>query len=275
MKMLVNSIVTLAIFYLAFVLLIFVGQSRLIYFPQTEQKYAVTPDQMGLNYEALEIITTDNQTLHGWFVPAVDAKGTILFFHGNGGNISHRLGYLSMFNQLGYNTLIFDYRGYGRSSGSPSESGTYLDAMAAWNYLIETKKLAPTSIGLFGESLGGAIATWLAVREKPGILVLASTFTSIPDLAGEIYPFLPIRLIARFNYNTMEGIQSVTCPVLVAHSPQDEIVPFEHGQNLFQALPTKKQFMTLQGGHNQGLIFSQPAWVNTLEQFLEENLGSI
>ena len=213
--------------------------------------------------------------MHGWFVPAVDAKGTILFFHGNGGNISHRLGYLSMFNQLGYNTLIFDYRGYGRSSGSPSESGTYLDAMAAWNYLIETKKLAPTSIGLFGESLGGAIATWLAVREKPGILVLASTFTSIPDLAGEIYPFLPIRLIARFNYNTMEGIQSVTCPVLVAHSPQDEIVPFEHGQNLFQALPTKKQFMTLQGGHNQGLIFSQPAWVNTLEQFLEENLGSI
>jgi uncharacterized protein len=272
MRMLFNLTITVAFFYIVLVLLVFWGQSRLIYFPEIGREIVTTPDQIGLAYESIEISTTDHQTLHSWFVPAAEAKGTVLFFHGNAGNISHRLDYLSMFNRLGYNTLIFDYRGYGQSSGKPSESGTYLDAAAAWRYLTEVKEIVPSSVMLFGESLGGAVAAWLAAREKPGMLVLASVFTSVPDLATQIYPFLPVRQIARYEYNTLENLRSVSCPVFVAHSPQDEIVPFVHGQDLFQIASEPKQFLTLQGGHNDGFIFMREEWVMLLGAFMRTNL---
>lgn len=272
MRMLFNLAITVVFFYLVLVLLVYWGQSRLVYFPEIGREIVTTPDQIGLAYESIEISTTDHQTLHSWFVPAAENKGTILFFHGNAGNISHRLDYLFMFYQLGYNTLIFDYRGYGQSSGKPSEYGTYQDAMAAWRYLTEVKEIAPSSIILFGESLGGAVAAWLAAREKPGMLVLASVFTSVPDLATQIYPFLPVRQIARFEYNTLENLRSVSCPVFVAHSPQDEIVPFTHGRDLFQIASEPKQFLTLQGGHNDGFIFMRKDWKMTLDAFMGNNL---
>ena len=272
MRMIFNLVITIATVYLVLVLLIFWWQSHLVYFPGIGREIVAEPDQAGLAYESIEISTADRQILHGWFVPAAEDKGTVLFFHGNAGNISHRLDYLSMFNRLGYNTLIFDYRGYGQSSGKPSEFGTYQDAEAAWRYLTEVKGYVPTSIILFGESLGGAVAAWLASREKPGMLVLASVFTSVPDLASQIYPFLPVRQIARFEYNTFEYLRSVTCPVFVAHSPQDEIVPFTHGQELFQIAPEPKQFLTLQGGHNNGFIFMREAWIMAMEGFMRKNL---
>ncbi|PXW88867.1 hypothetical protein C8R34_10613 [Nitrosomonas sp. Nm84] len=269
MRMLLGLFVMFGVAYLAVVLLVYFGQSHLVYFPQ--QPISQTPKKIGLDYTSMHIATSDGETLHGWWVPVPDAKGTVLFFHGNAGNISHRLDYLTMFKQLGYNTLLLDYRGYGQSSGTPSESGTYLDAQAAWHYLTETQGIAPAQIVLYGESLGGAVAAWLAAREKPGLLVLASTFTSVPNLAAEIYPFLPVRWITRFQYNTLESLQSVTCPVLIAHSPQDEIIPFAHGQQLFQAASEPKQFLTLEGGHNTGFIFMQPEWVKSLGAFMGTN----
>ncbi|MEK7302249.1 MAG: alpha/beta hydrolase, partial [Pseudomonadota bacterium] len=148
----------------------------------------------------------------------------------------------------------------------------YLDAQAAWQYLTETRGIAPARIILFGESLGGAVAAWLAAREKPGLLVLASVFTSVPDLAAEIYPFLPVRWLTRFHYNTLESLQSVTCPVFIAHSPQDEIIPFAQSQRLFQAASEPKQFLTLEGGHNIGFIFMQPAWIKSLGAFMDAHL---
>ena len=253
--------------YLSVVLLVYFGQSRLIYFPQ--QQISNTPKDIGLDYTSVNIATSDGETLHGWWVPAHDAKGTVLFFHGNAGNISHRINYLKMFKQLGYNTLLFDYRGYGQSSGVPSESGTYLDAQAAWRYLVETQGIVPAQIALYGESLGGAVAAWQAAREKPGMLVLASAFTSVPDMAAEIYPFLPVRWLARFHYNTLESLQSVTCPVFIAHSAEDEIVPFEQSQQLFKAAPEPKQFLFLAGGHNTGFIFKQPDWIKSLGVFMD------
>ncbi len=272
MRMLLNLFSLLAVSYLALVLLIYVGQSRMVYFP--DKQLSNTPAMFGLDYSSVSIATADGETLHGWWVPVSDAKGTILFFHGNAGNISHRINYLTMFSRLGYNTLLFDYRGYGQSSGTPSESGTYVDAEAAWQHLTATQKIAPEQIVLFGESLGGAVASWLAAREKPGLLVLASTFTSVPDLATQIYPFLPVRWISRFDYNTLESLQSVTCPVFIAHSPQDEIVPFQHGQRLFQAASEPKHFLTLEGGHNNGFIFMQPAWQKALGAFMDQHLNS-
>lgn len=268
-RMLLNLAITLIVGYLAVVFLVFAAQAQLIYFPKTERELAVTPERVGLAYESVEIITSDDETIHGWFVPVADAKGTMLFFHGNGGNISHRVDYMPMFQLLGYNLFIIDYRGYGQSSGSPSEAGTYLDAQAAWRYLTEVKNFAPSQIVLYGESLGGPIAAWLAAREKPGMLVLASTFTSVPDLAETIYPYLPVRLITRFSYNTLESLAAITAPVLVTHSPQDEIVPFEHGQRLFQAASEPKQFLTLEGGHNTGFIFTREEWIAALDAFLD------
>ena len=275
MRMLFSLTIMAAIAYGALALVIFIAQPGLIYYPEAGRHIIAAPDYVGLAYEPIEISTADGETLHGWFVPAPAAKGTMLFFHGNAGNISHRMEYLLMFHRLGYNTFIFDYRGYGQSSGSPSESGTYLDAQSAWRYLTEAKGIPPARIVLFGESLGGAVAAWLAMNEKPGALVLASVFTSVPDMAAKIYPFLPVRLLSRFDYNTIEYLQSVTCPVFVAHSPQDDIVPFAHGRALYQAASEPKQFLELQGGHNSGFIFMQEDWMKALGKFIDTSLGNL
>ncbi|MBX3617139.1 MAG: alpha/beta hydrolase [Nitrosomonas sp.] len=272
MRMLSNLFITLLIAYVFLVLLVYLMQSRLVYFP--DKHLSNTPSALDLDYSSISIPTNDGETLHGWWIPVMEAKGTILLFHGNAGNISHRINYLTMFRKLGYNTLLFDYRGYGQSSGKPSESGTYLDAQAAWRYLTETKGISSEHIVLFGESLGGAVAAWLAAREKPGLLALASAFTSVPGLAAEIYPFLPVRWISQFEYNTLRSLQSVRCPVFIAHSPQDDIVPFHHGRQLFQAAHEPKQFLELEGSHNTGFIFMQPAWKKTLGTFMGDHLSS-
>jgi fermentation-respiration switch protein FrsA (DUF1100 family) len=231
-----------------------------------------TPDAHGLDYESVKINTEDGETLSGWFVPAKDATATVLFFHGNAGNISTRMGYLVMFHGLGYNTLIIDYRGYGESSGIPSEQGTYRDAQAAWRFLTDQRSIPSTRIVLLGESLGGAVAAWLAVREKPALLVLVSAFTSVADMAAAIYPFLPAHLLTRFQYSTRDYLQAVTCPVFVAHSPQDEIVPIEQGRALYAVAPEPKQFLELQGGHNNGFVYMRKEWVRALGDFLQANL---
>jgi uncharacterized protein len=275
MRMLLTLAIMIASAYALLATFLFFAQSQLVYFPQTGRDFIATPEQRGLPYESVIIPTEDGLKLHGWFVPAhaaMGTAGTVLFFHGNAGNISHRIDYLSMFHRLGYQTFIFDYRGYGQSSGAPSESGTYIDAQAAWDYLVEEKSIQPDSIALFGESLGGAVAAWLAARERPALLVLASVFTSLPDMAAKIYPFLPVRLLSRFNYNTLEYLESVACPVFIAHSPQDEIVPFAQGRALYEAAPEPKEFLELEGGHNDGFVFMREAWVRALSKFMALSL---
>lgn len=268
MKLLISLLTVALSAYLLLVLLVFVLQSHLLYFPQTAKKLPVTPGQLGYPFESVNITTDDDTMLHGWFVPAPDAIGTVLLFHGNAGNMSHRLDYLPMFRQLRLNAFLFDYRGYGQSTGAPSEAGTYNDALAAWQYLTDTRNIPGSEIILYGESLGGAIAAWLAGQKPNGMLVLTSTFTSIPELAQTIYPFLPVRWIARFDYNTLAHLESVACPVFVAHSPNDEVVPFSHGKRLFEHAQEPKQFLTLTNGHNNGFIFMRETWINTLDSFI-------
>jgi len=270
--MLFNLGIMVAIVYAFLAGLVFLSQPYLIYYPEIGRDVSVTPGHAGLAYEDVEFSTADGEILHGWLVPAADAEGTILLLHGNAGNISHRLDYLLMFSRLGYSTFIFDYRGYGQSSGNPSESGTYRDAEAAWQYLVGEKGVDPRRIVMFEESLGGAIAAWLAAQENPGLLVLASVFTSIPDMAAKLYPFLPVRLLSRFEYNTHAYLQDVTCPVFVAHSPEDDIVPFEQGRALYQAAPEPKQFLELQRSHNDGFIFMRDDWVKSLGEFIATHL---
>ncbi len=269
-----NIIAVVAIAYAAIVLLLFIFQSRLVYFPQIGQEIVATPQAYGLEFESVNILTEDGETLHAWWVPAQDARGTILFFHGNAGNISHRIDYLRMFHKLGYATLIFDYRGYGNSTGTPSEEGTYRDAVAAWRWLTQTRGLKPEDIIFVGESLGGAVASGLAARHAPRALVLLSTLTSVPDLGAQVYPFIPVRMISRFSYDTLARIVQINVPLLVAHSRDDDIIPFAHGKKIYEAAGEPKKFLEMRGGHNDGFIFMREEWVGALAAFLEHYGGA-
>jgi hypothetical protein len=260
--------------YAGLALLLFLFQAQLVFYPQMGRELSATPAQLGLPFEEVSLKAADGVGLHGWYVPAAKPRGTVLFMHGNAGNISHRLDYLAMFHRLGYSTLIFDYRGYGNSSGTPSEQGTYLDAEAAWAYLTQIKHEPACRIALLGESLGGAVAAQLATQHRPAALVLASSFTSVPDLGQQLYHWLPVRWLARIRYDTRAYLQQVDVPLLVAHSPQDEIIPYVHGQALFAAARAPKTFLDLAGGHNDGFIFMREDWVGALRDFLAGHVGT-
>jgi hypothetical protein len=267
--MLWSLLAVVVLVYIAICVLLFAFQSRLVYFPGVGREVSVTPRALGLDFEDVSLRTVDGVNLNGWFVPARASRGVVLFFHGNAGNISHRLDWLLMFSRLGYASFIIDYRGYGRSEGKPSEHGTYRDAEAAWAHLTGARGIAPQDIVIFGESLGGAVAARLAAGARPRALVLHSAFTSLPDLGAQIYPIFPVRWLARIEYDTRSHLARLACPLLVAHSPDDEIVPFAHGRALFAAAPEPKSFLELAGGHNDGLIFARPPWVEALARFLE------
>jgi fermentation-respiration switch protein FrsA (DUF1100 family) len=210
--------------------------------------------------------------LDGWFVPAEHPRGVLLFFHGNAGNISHRLGSLQIFHDLGLSTFIFDYRGYGRSEGKVSEQGTYRDGEAAWRYLTVERGIPNDSIVYFGRSLGASIAAHLAMKQAPAALILESAFTSVPDVGARAYPFLPVRWLARFQYDTQEYLQSVSAPVLIIHSPQDEVIPFKFGRALFASANEPKQFLEIRGGHNEGFQLSGRVYIDGIDEFLRVHL---
>jgi uncharacterized protein len=260
--------------YLAFLALVYLGQSGLLYLPDSAGRGLVaTPSAIGLAFEDVHLRTDDGVPLHGWLISAPEKarqapRRTLLFFHGNAGNISHRLDSMRIFAELGLDVFIFDYRGYGRSGGSPSEEGTYRDATAAWHWLTRERGLHPGQVVLFGRSLGAAVAVELATRTDPAGLIVESAFTSVPDLGAEIYPFLPVRLLSRYRYDNLGRIASVRIPVLVVHSRGDEIVPFHHGQALYAAAAGPKQFLELQGGHNDGFLASEAAYRRGLNEFL-------
>ena len=267
-RMLLNAAIVLAALYGAALLLLYVMQSRLIYYPEVGRDVTTTPRAAGLDFEELWLDAGDGARLHGWFVGHARPKGAVLILHGNAGSIGLRLGWLSMFHALGYASLIIDYRGYGRSSGTPSESGTYEDARLAWLHLTRARGFAAHDIVLLGESLGGPIAAHLAASATPRALILHSTFTSLPDLAAQHYRFMPVRWLSRFEYDTRAYVTQVRCPVLVAHSPQDDLVPVRHGRALFEAAPGEKAFIALAGGHNDAFIYARRAWVEAAVQFL-------
>lgn len=263
--------------YLGLMVLIYFKQSSLVFLPEMDRGYRASPADIGLPFTALTLATSDGETLDGWHVPAKPgsaARGLVLFFHGNAGNIAHRLDYLGMFHALGYATFIIDYRGYGKSSGSPSEAGTYLDAEAAWHHATQVLGYPAKRIAVFGESLGGGVAAKVAADKRPGALVLASTFTSVPDLGAELYPLLPIRLLAHIRYDTLQRLTQIDCPLLVIHSRDDDIIPYRHGRRLFDAARARKQFIEMTGGHNEGFVFAREDWVRQLDGFLAQTLAA-
>ena len=269
-----QAVLFVAIAYLVITSVVFLLQSRLLFFPNMpSREFAATPDRVGLSFESVQFTTEDGVRLDGWFVPAGAPRGVLLFFHGNAGNISHRLDSLQLFHELGLSTLIFDYRGYGRSEGKVSEQGTYRDGEAAWRYLTAERGIPERSIVYFGRSLGASIAAHLAMKRPPGALILESAFTSVPDVGARAYPFLPVRWLARFQYNTQEYLRSVSAPVLVIHSPQDEVIPFKFGRALFASANEPKQFLEIRGGHNEGFQLSGKDYTDGIDEFLRDHLG--
>jgi fermentation-respiration switch protein FrsA (DUF1100 family) len=262
-----------ACIYLVLIAFVYYSQSSLIYYPNMPGRNLVaTPEHIGLKYQNVQLVTADGINLHGWFIPNNSAKGTVVFFHGNAGNISHRLESIDVFNRLDLNVFIIDYRGYGQSEGKVTEKGTYRDAEAAWIYLTETRGISAKKIVIFGRSLGASIASWLARKHPPAALVIESGFTSIPSMAKRIYPFLPVRWLTYFQYDTKKNVTKVSCPILVVHSKNDEIIPFEEGREIYNAAPEAKQFLELQGGHNDGFLISGSIYVEGLRSFISENL---
>ena len=253
---------------------IFFYQPRLLYYPNVPSRNVdVTPASVGLDFEPIQFSTSDGVTLDGWFVPKDGASHVLLFFHGNAGNISHRIESLQAFHALGFASLIFDYRGYGRSDGKPSEHGTYRDAEAAWRYLTVERKILPRHIVLLGRSLGAAVAARLASQHAPAVLVIESTFTSLPDLAAEIYWFVPARLLARYQYPVARYLRAITSPVLVVHSRDDEVIPFAHGQRLFEAANAPKRFLEIRGTHDGGFYETGQDYTEALTTFLTQHLS--
>ncbi len=307
MLIFIEIVVVLVIAYSAWGWTLYFMQPTFLYRPVREVTY--TPDELGMDFEKVTLKTADGLRLSGWYIPAtLDARTepesapletqrkksltesaqlgdplltgpaenprfTVLFCHGNGGNIMHRLDSINILYNLGLNCFIFDYRGYGNSEGKPSEQGTYLDVRAAYNWLTEEKKVSPDDIIIFGRSLGASIAAQLASTVEAKALVIESGFTSYVDIGRKFYPYMPVWWFARFSYSTIDYVKSVRCPVMIIHSRGDDIVPFEFGLELYEAANEPKKFIEIFGGHNDGFLVSseiyKQAWTKWIK-FLKE-----
>ena len=244
---------------------LYLMQPGMVFYPLRELQ--ATPADWGLAYEDVWLQSGDGVRLHGWYLPSPGAQKALLFLHGNAGNISHRRDSLAIFHRLGLDVLIIDYRGYGGSAGSPDEQGLYRDAQAGWDYLTGERGFAGKDVLVFGRSLGGAVAAHLASRVPAGGLILESTFSSARDFARRAFPLLSHVMLLRYRFDTVAALRQVHCPVLVLHSPTDEIMPYALGQAVYAAAHPPKAFVELRGDHNGGFLQSQPRYEQALASF--------
>ena len=247
-------------------------QPGMVFFPT--RIISQTPDQWGLKYEDVYLESSNQNKIHGWYLPVNNSNRALIFFHGNGGNISHRGDSLKIFNRLGLNVLIIDYQGYGKSEGSPGEQEMYDDALVAWKYLLVEKNFKSNDIIIFGRSLGGAVAAKLAADVNPRVLILESTFSSVKDMANRLMPVISRIVYSRYEFDTAQQVTKNKAPLLVLHSRDDDIIPFELGEKVYQAANKPKIFIEMAGDHNSGFIQSQPAYEQALKNFLRTNFYS-
>lgn len=262
--------VALAVVVLLYALWVKTFENRMIYFPYKYPNGFWQLEGAGINVEDCYFQTQDKVKLHGWFVSAKDAKWTVLCCHGNGGNITFCIDQLRFFQTyLNMNALVFDYRGYGRSEGYPSEEGLYKDADATYDYLVNTKKIPPERLILYGHSLGGAVAIDLASRKQCAGLIVESAFTSAREIAREILLFRPASWIIRSKFDSIEKIKKVQVPVLIMHGTRDETIPIRFGKRLFDAAKEPKFFYEIDGaGHNDTYVLGGRAYLEKIRGFI-------
>ena len=252
-------------------------ERQFIFFPTPEVER--TPADLGIPFDDIYFVTDDGYALNGWFISApagedASNKGnadiTLLWFHGNAGNIGHRVDDLALFHHLqGVNIFIFDYRGYGNSQGKPSERGIYQDSRAALAYLATREDVDPDRIVYYGRSLGAAVAVELAMHSTPGGMVLYSPFTSLADMGAALYTFSPVRLLAGNRLDSLARISQYQGSLLVVHGESDEIIPIEQGIALYEAAAGPKTFFPIPGAyHNDRLGDAGPGLWTALNRFL-------
>lgn len=239
---------------------------------QPSRSWAATGDALGGPFEEVWLRTRDGVELSAWYFPARSTGPfrdlAVVISHGNGGNISHRLPLYRLLLDLGVQVLAYDYRGFGRSNGRPSEAGTYLDGEAALDWLV-ARGIPEGRIVVHGESLGGGIAAELALR-RPGLrgLILRSTFTSVPDLGRELFPILPVRLLASIHYDTRSKLPRIQVPVLLLHSRSDTLIGFGHAEANFAAARPPRFLREIAGDHNDQPEASPEAYGAAIREFL-------
>lgn len=253
--------------YLVLTGLLWWKQDSLVFIPSRE--YRVPPNSENLSHEDVDIEVEPGKRIRGWFVrTSGPSSGTVLYFHGNGGNISSYFPRLTPLVAAGLDTLAIDYEGYGASDGAPSEANLYRDADAAWMWLTKTRGVEAERIIVWGYSLGGGVATWCASKYTPGAVVLESTFTSIPDVGSRLYPWLPVKWIARSEFANASRVNGIRSPILIGHGKKDTLIPFEMGLELHALAREPKRFVEMDGGHDDGLVRRPETWI-AVKQFLE------
>jgi uncharacterized protein len=250
-------------------------ENRMTFFPSAE--LSEHPDNYGLAHEELMIEVAEGGTVHGWHFPAAEQNAPVLvIFHGNAGNISHRLDWLAPFLRRGLGALLFDYRGYGKSTGRPSEKNFQQDALIIWDYLTKTKKLPCGSLILFGRSIGSAPAAYLAANRPVGGLIMEGAFFRGADMARQIFGFLPVQLIMKNRWEVAEALSKTQVPVLITHGTEDEVVPFKLGKKLAETKgPDDLEWWPVSGGRHLDLHILQGAnYYDRMEKFARRAVGS-
>lgn len=261
--------IVLALLFVVFIRLV---ENRLVFFPSRFPDGIWQTEQLAVRPHEVFFETEDHVKLHGWHFKQDDAQATLLFLHGNAGNISHRLHFIThLMENLPVDVFIFDYRGYGKSEGSPSEEGVYRDARAAHKYLTESTPLAPEQIILHGRSLGGAVAIDLALEVTAAGLLLESTFSSGNDMARDMFKILPVWWFTTIKFDSQAKISAVGMPVLMLHGTDDGVVPFRLGKKLFEAAREPKKFVAIQGAdHNDAYLIDARAFFGAIRDFFEQ-----
>ncbi len=271
MKTWVQRMAYIIVSIIAVVLLLWAYVRRLenknLYFPTREMEQM--PEDFGLEYQDIFLTTADRVKINGWYFPSREPQGVVLFFHGNGENISQRIDVAQFFHERGFEVFLVDYRGYGRSKGRPSEQGLYNDAKASYDFLVNEKSKRPEEIIVYGFSLGGAVAIDLASRVDISLLIVQSGFTSAEDMGKRLYPGVPLRRFIKQRYDSILKIDKIGVPVLIIHSPDDEVIPFEHGKRLYEKAREPKAFVETSGEHCDTPHFTEQDHIQKLMNFLD------